>query len=355
MIYGLACEWKNAIWVLSSAERKLMKIPLFSLKDMKSRLGCWSGEKQEICLSRTLLYRHAWDAVREILLHEMAHQFTEQVLGVFDETPHGPCFQKACRHLRANPKATESGPFLSEKGIGRETAPDDRIRIRVKKLMALAESKNRHEAEAAMLKAQALVRKYNLSLLAEGRDRDFISLFLGRPRLRHYREEYLLASIIQDFYFVQGVWISAYVLEKSKMGRVLEISGASQNVRMAEYVYAFVKHFIDVQWQAYNAGKNLNRFRKTDFAAGILEGFRITLKRSETRCPERTERFALVEIDDPQLKQYLAYKYPRTVTLRKDASGHDRGVFEDGRRIGRTLVLHKGISERKVSRKRIAG
>ncbi len=58
------------------------------------------------CLSRNVVLNHSWDAVREILLHEMAHQFAEQVLGASNEPPHGPKFKRACYLLRANPSAS---------------------------------------------------------------------------------------------------------------------------------------------------------------------------------------------------------------------------------------------------------
>ena len=355
ILHGLSCEWENAIWVLSPTDRHLMKKPLFSLKDMKTRLGYWSGKKREICLGRRLVYRHSWDVVREILLHEIAHQFTEQVLGISDAPPHGPCFQKACRYLGTHPNAIGCYPYLKEDGMDRRADPTDRILIRIKKLMALAESKNRYEAEAAMLKAHELIQKYNIELLSENRDRNFISVFLGEPKLRHHREEYHLANILQDFYFVEGVWISAYVLSKGKMGRVLEISGTCKNIRMADYVFEFVNHFIDAQWRSYNQEKGLNRYRKTDFAVGIMEGFRSKLEDNEKTRKTGTKEFALVKIEDPLLKKYIDHKYPRTVNAKKSASSHDKSVFEDGRRIGRTLVLHQGISDKKVSRKRIAG
>ena len=103
ILQGIACEWEAAIWVLSPTHRQLMKKPLFRLKDLRYTWAYWSEEKREICLSRRLVFNHPWDAVREVLLHEMAHQLTQQVLKDGNETPHGPTFQKACYLLRANP------------------------------------------------------------------------------------------------------------------------------------------------------------------------------------------------------------------------------------------------------------
>ncbi len=351
ILHGLACEWENALWVLNPAHRAALKKPLFSIGEMKGQLGSWTSQKQEICLSRKLVYHHAWRTVRETLLHEMAHQFADQVLGAGDERAHGPAFYEACFLLRANPRAAAEYDALEDPGNDLFRTESDRIMLRVKKLLALAQSKNRHEAEAAMLKAHQLIKKYNIDLLASEQKRNFSSIFLGAPALRHFREKYHLAHLIQDFYFVQGIWVSAYVVAKGKMGRVLEISGTSGNIQIASYVYDFVSHFVDRRWQQYNHAGKLNRHRKTDFAIGIIEGFRARLESESGSHKLRPDRHALVKVEDPLLTDYMRYRYPRTVSFGRGASSHDPAVFEDGRRIGRKLVLYKGISEKSYSTK----
>ena len=98
--------------------------------------------------------------------------------------------------------------------------------VRIHKLMALAESSNANEAHAAMRKAHELIARHNVNLIAQGVVQEYQSIFLGTPRLRHFRESYHLAHLLQDFYFVQCMWIQAWVLANGKMGRVLEISGS---------------------------------------------------------------------------------------------------------------------------------
>ena len=161
ILHGLSCEWDNALWTLKPSHRDNIKKPLFSLRDMNGKWGYWSGEKNQICLSRNLVLDHPWDAVREILLHEMAHQLAEQVLGAHDEPPHGQKFKHACFLLRANPKASDNFRPLDERISKDSPNSEDRILVRVRKLMALAQSKNQHEAEAAMIKAHELIKKYN--------------------------------------------------------------------------------------------------------------------------------------------------------------------------------------------------
>ncbi|MGA1824728.1 MAG: SprT-like domain-containing protein [bacterium] len=350
ILHGLACEWENFLLILDPPQKEFMYTPLFSLRDMDDRWGCWLRDRREISLSRHLVLNHSWDAVREVLLHEMSHQYADEVLGANGERPHGPIFVKACRLLRANPKT--SGDFIPlDKRISSVTErSEDKLLRRIKKLMALAESQNKHEAEAAMAKAQELLLKYNQDIVTENRERDFISVFLGKPALRHSRKEYVLATLLQDFYFIKGIWMPSYVLTKGKMGTVLEISGTFQNVKTASYVFDFVTHFIHSQWTVYNKHKGYNQHRKTDFAVGILEGFRHTLCAQKEEKKGSLKSRALVKIQDPLLIQYFNHKYPHTSKFRRKLCTVDKNVIKDGMSIGKRLVIYKGIGEKKENK-----
>jgi hypothetical protein len=345
ILHGLSCEWERAIWVLPSRQASEMRLPLFRLQGWKDRWGTWSGSNREITLSLDLVLNHSWDAVREVLLHEMAHQFTEEVLLGGDESPHGPAFHKACLLLRANPRASGKYPPLDERAFRADggSPPRDRILRKIRKLLALAASGNRHEADSAMAKAHEFMAKYNLELL-EGpeKDRDFDSVFVGRPALRHLSGDYALAHLLQDFYFVRGIWVPAYVPEKKKMGRVLEVSGTIPNLRIAAYVHEFVSRFIHAQWTEYRSGKDLKSRRLTDFASGIIAGFRSKL---QNRSPRLTAiSGAVVKIEDPLLRKYFRHRYPHTSKVARGGSRTDRSVWQDGVRAGRTLVIFQGIT-----------
>jgi len=346
ILHGLVCEWENATCLLKTPFRRKFHKPLFSLRDMKSRWAYWSGEKNEICLSRNLVLNHTWNAVREILHHEMAHQFAEQVLGSDGEPPHGPKFQKACDLLRANPRASGNYRPLDERMSGDSPNPEDKMLVRVKKLMALAQSRNQHEAEAAMAKAHELIAKHNVALLSQDNDRSFYSIFVGRPALRHFREDYHLSNLLQEYYFVYGIWVPTYVLEKAKMGRVLEISGTEQNVKIASYVYDFIKRFIDSQWEEYNKKKALNRYRKTDFALGVIEGFRSKLRLQTQTNLKLDNTYELIKAMDPLLQEHVRYKYPHTAAVRGRDLRNDKNIIQDGIEVGKDLIIYKGISKR---------
>ena len=346
ILQGLSFEWEAALYILSSEQKKNFKKPLFTLKPMKSRLGYWSFEKKEICLSQYFVLNHPWDAIREILLHEMAHQFTDQVFRAHNEPPHGLMFQKACHLLRANPKASGHYKSLYERLLSESLETDDKIMLRIKKLMALSESSNQHEAEAAMSKAHELISKYNIRLLEQNINRNFESVFIGSPLLRHPREEYFIANLLQDFYFVQGIWVSAYVVQKNKMGRVLEISGTVHNIKIASYVYDFIKQYIHSKWNDYNKDSSLNRYRKSDFSVGIIEGFRLKLESQQKKNKNHVDDTYPVKVEDPLLAKYFSHRYPYVHRFKKNTSGHHANIFNDGKKVGKKMVIYKGIHEK---------
>ena len=225
ILQGLSAEWESATWLLPDELRRSLKNPLFRLADNTACLGSWDSSKREISINRQLAAKGRWDDVKEVLLHEMAHQVAHEALQAAAETAHGEGFRSACRMLRANPAASgEHLPLRERLRRGEQLGTEDRIVVRIQKLMALAESSNPNEAHAAMRKAHEMISRHNVQLIDKGIKQTYVSIFLGTPKLRHFREAYQLAHLLQAFYFVQGIWIQAWVMEKSRMGRVLEIS-----------------------------------------------------------------------------------------------------------------------------------
>ncbi len=343
ILKGLSHEWDAALWRLGERERPKMKKPIFSLKDLTSRHGYWSADRGEICLSRTLVMNHSWDSVVEVLKHEMAHQFADQCLHARYEADHGPSFLSACRILRANPRASGKYPALDEQVFNERQYIGDKRLMRIKKLMALAESRNQNEAEAAMAKAHELIAKYNLELIEQNQSRTFYSVFLGKPKLRHARDAYQLGGLICDFYGVEGIWAGAFVIDKGEMGSVLEISGTLTNIQIAAYAHDFVINFINSKWKDHNGSKNLGMRRKTDFACSTIKGFRSKMAGGIKLKDPAGPSTALMKIDDPMLTGYFRFRYPRISKFYRNQISQDRQTFDAGVDMGKSLVISKGI------------
>jgi hypothetical protein len=63
ILHGLSCEWENALETLNPPDKEKLRKPLFGLRDMKDKWGYWSGEANEISLSRDLVLNHPWDTM----------------------------------------------------------------------------------------------------------------------------------------------------------------------------------------------------------------------------------------------------------------------------------------------------
>jgi hypothetical protein len=347
MLHGLSLEWDIAMWHLEPAVREQVRKPAFSFRDMARRLGTWSLNRREISLSRQFVLTHPWAAVRDVLHHEMAHQIADEAFGAKDETAHGPLFKEACRRLRIDSAATANYLGLTDSPIGEQDRCEDRVLVRIRKLLALAKSQNPHEADAAMLKAHELIAKYHVDLLLLETKRSFVSRLVSTPELRHTREKYQLSSLLQEFYFVQGIWVPVYVIEKGKMGRALELSGTARDVDLAAYVYDFVIGYIDRQWRIYSCDNSRKPLQKTDFAIGILAGFRGKLNSQKKHLIRTESSYALIERADPHLATYMAHKHPRTRRVHHKPMMQDSKVLTDGIEIGRKLVVFRGIAQKK--------
>ena len=127
------------------------------------------------------------------------------------------------------------------------------------------------------------------------------------------------------------------------MGRVLEISGTGQNVRIASYINDFIRHFISSQWVQYNRKRCLNRFRRTDFAVGVIQGFRSKLNQETLKIIEAEDNQSLMKIHNAELEEHIHYKYPRISRIKGRALKNNKSVLKDGISLGKELVVYKGI------------
>ena len=134
ILYGLACEYEAAAGWLPAELGRALRPPLFVIREMASRWGYWSRERREIGLSRRLVTAHPWDSIREVLLHEVAHQLADEVLDGARQSPHGPAFRRACELLRASPEASGDFPLLRERVASAPGTPRDRVMRRIGKL-----------------------------------------------------------------------------------------------------------------------------------------------------------------------------------------------------------------------------
>src|SRR5690606_10012691 len=266
------------------------------------------------------LLSHRWDDVLDTLKHEMAHQYVDEVLGG-DVRPHGPQFARACALLGIRPDAT-----------GNPRAGDDpaaKVLKRVQKLLALATSANRHEAEAAMAAANTLLLRYNLELPQGGPPRDYEARRLGPSAAAISLEAKLVSAILSEFFFVECIWVSPYNARRVRHERVLEVLGTPEHLETAAYPHDFRHAAAKRLW--YQARPDLGHpaNRRRECGAGVLTGFREEL-RGERR---RNEQQGLVWLGDADLDRFLRDPHPYIRSM-GSAAVHRGRAHEAGRAAG---------------------
>jgi hypothetical protein len=312
-------------WELSS--------PAFHLSDVPSRLGRWVGESRLIELSRALLLEHGWCVLVEVLKHEMAHQYVDEVLGAPDDRSHGPAFRKVCEERGFDARAA-GVPSLKE-------VPDERARIieRIAKLLALAESPNEHEAQAAMGAAQRLMLKYNVDAISSGVSQSYTYRQLGEPTGRVSESARLLAALLGQYFFVEVIWVPVWRPLEGKRGTLLEVCGSLENVELAEYTYAFLVHTAERLWREQKRARGIRSDAgRQSFLAGVMSGFRDKLA-LERKKPENQ---GLVWSGDPALGRFFRQRHP-SIRHTRHRSRIGSSAYADGQAAGRDIVLHRGM------------
>lgn len=323
--------------------REVLRRPVFRLSETRAQLGQWNGSVRSLELSRPLVLEHPWTVVVEVLKHEVAHQFVDEVMRV-DEPPHGPTFQRVCAQLgiAGHARAELPPPPVVE------DAPENRVVQRIRKLLALAESPNQHEAEAAATAARKLMLRFNIEVEREAPEpaaKRYGFRHLGRPSGRILEHDRRLALILTTYFFVDGLWVPVYRPLEGKRGSVLEICGLEPNLAMAEHVHTFLSETALRLWAEYRrtAERTSNRDRQA-FLAGVMSGFEAKLAAQNSQFQEQ----GLVWVPGPELGAYFKRRYPRTQTVRRGGASRN-AAYARGEEAGGDIVLSKPVESRGTS------
>lgn len=336
VLRALASTWAN---VNATFFKRSLRVPAFELTTGTPQLGIWRSRSRTISLDRDFILRQPWGVVVELLKHEMAHQFAHEVLGAIDETAHGRAFREVCaRHgFDASASGVPTAP-------GAPTDREDRVMRRVQKLLALAGSVNRNEAESAMNAAQKLMLEHNLGTPPAG----YVFRHLGTPTRRVQAFTRDLANLLGKHFFVDCIWVGVYDVRQASDGTLLEIVGTPGNVEMAAYVYDYVLSAVETLWIDHKRARGVAADRdRRIFLSGAIRGFEEKLAMQEKACAET----GMVWIGDPGVQKFLRTRHPhiRTTTF----SVRTGDAYAEGKAKGRELVLHRPIAAEPAARGRL--
>ena len=332
LVRALSAAWGD---LNASYFRRKLKPPAIELSDATSRLGQWDPSTRVLSISRALATTSSWGVTLEVLKHEMAHQYVHEGLGLIEETAHGPAFRDTCKRLGIDASATG----MPSETSGEASSADAKILERIARLLALAESTNMHEAEAAMSAAQRLMLKYNIDAAKGGAARGYGFRHLGAPTGRVSESERILGNLLGEHFFVEVIWVPVYRPLDGKRGHVLEICGTTANLEMAAYVHSFLIHTAASLWRSHRRERGIrgNRDRRT-YVAGVMAGFRDKLLEEKRLNQER----GLVWVRDADLHGFYRRRHPHIQHTRYAGNARTEAHAE-GRAAGRRIELHRPV------------
>jgi hypothetical protein len=361
-VLGLRWEYGRALPKAPEIiRRRISARPNIMLSDI-GKLGIANPETWTIQLKSTFAATHRFDAVRDVFLHEVAHLWASIYPESERETSHGPIFRSMCELLGADPHATnKNNPWFSPECKSLNDSPDlqDQLRVKVRKLLSLAQSPYPEEARLAASKASELIARHNLTLIEEGRERGFISRFMCEPAKRHPRHLIVVANILHRFFFVEIVWVPTWVVSKGCAGSVPEMSGSPHDLEFASYVFDFIQRTIRAQWDQARDRHGFSGRESRQFALGVANGFyskleddrralseRLQAERTAARAGARSERnyvcTDLVNMTDPKLSDFVKRRYGKIRSIGRPNRARKSSYYV-GRTVGRNMVLHRGI------------
>jgi hypothetical protein len=311
--------------------------PLLAVVDSATRLGQWTRASRRLELQRQLVLERPWPEVLAVLEHEMAHQFVDEVLGIHDETAHGPRFQRVCEERGIDARAG-GAPIVRGDATDATAAATQRTIDRIRKLLALAGSPNQHEAEAAMKRAHELMLRHNIEQVPV--KREFEVRHLGEPFRRANTVETQIVCLLAELFFVEAITIPVYLPRSGVRAQTYEIAGTPANLEMACHVYAFLLATTERLWRDNRRDARIRNGRdRVPYQIGVIRGFR------EKLLGERVQlrSVGLVWVGDPGLDQFHRRRHPRVVT-RRHAAVRNGEAHRAGHEAGREVVLHKPVT-----------
>lgn len=331
-----------------------LAVPIMEISTSSANWGSWHPAGKTIKISDRLIQLHAWDVVINILKHEMAHQVVSELFRSHDA--HGSLFDQACDLLGVPGEfrgASGDLPRMILDARERATAsPHRNLLLKIEKLLALAESGNKHEALLAMEKANYLIAKYNIRRIEQSQEACYECLIINHKSRRIENYQRKICSILVNHFFVKIILADLFDAEQCCTHKTIEILGTSENVLIANYVYCFLLAQMDSLWRQFQRSHQTTGRQKRSYCLGVLEGFAGKLAgQKQQNFPGENLAAAIpdnlsVQVcsNDQGLIRFMEERHPRLSRKKFSSARVYLKEYEAGCHDGGNLTLSKGIT-----------
>lgn len=208
---------------------------------------------------------------------------------------------------------------------------DKSVIEKIKKLMDIANSNSKNEAEIALLKMQELITKYNIDMQSL-EDIEYEESEIKTIK-RCNIELLLILNILSDYYFVVPYCIKKRVYKK------IFFYGRKENIEISKYVFIFLYRTFNKLWSEYR--KNKKGSSKKSYMYGLYISLNNTLKSQKDDIKKTGLIVINKKINDKKKEIQIKGKGTRVSIL---ANGDFENGIHDGKNIKiRTPLKNKNI------------
>lgn len=299
----------------------------------KSMLGYFDSNFYELGFHECLMHSSRAQ-LHHIIRHELAHYVTFINYGETVQS-HGAEFRAFCQQMGWGEDVYKATICL-DNGLNVSDIEESSVFRKVQKLMALANSSNKNEAEQAMIKSQQLLLKHNIETKYIGGENEE-KLFLKRimKQKKENAKMRAIAKILETF-FVNIVY------NRAGGFIYLEILGSEVNLEIAEYVASVLHHELDKLWKQAQQQANLKGMvAKNSFFLGLAKGY--CNKIQALKREYNSDVAQALMVIEKQLVDAKALVYPRLSSSRSHAN-YCQESSALGEQMGRQLNINPGIN-----------
>lgn len=306
----------------------------FVVFEGSKRVGYFDSSLFEIGVNKSILLESE-TVIKDLLRHELAHMMVFLKFKETPELPHGKVFREVCRSFGWGAEVY-SATFNFNNVTSSYSDREERLISQVKKLLSLAQSHSGPESEAAALKANELLLKYNLKFIEEDSTEEPIFMARVMSGKRVTALQRAIMKILKTFYV-------SVIYNYGSEGYFVEVIGRRSSVELATYVCEFLQREMEALWKL--AKKELPHLKgvrsRNSFFSGVAAGYVQKIEQQQKgNCAEKSliRLRQLCELE-------LAKVYPKLSHTRHHLSPSCGESHAQGQKAGTNLTIRPGLSQ----------
>lgn len=215
---------------------------------------------------------------------------------------------------------------------------DTSVILKIKKLLALGESSNEHEAKLAMLKAQELLAKHKISL-KEMNEYQEVNVVEGKTNVTFTKAKWKgrLAKVIADNF-------GCYYFFRTRRNNTVMFIGKDEDVTVCriviEYAIDSINSVVKRLRYEYRRDGYSTKGLENDYALGFIKG----LENAFEKQKQENQEWGLILVKDKEVTDaYEKKEFTRKISINSKFQGFDE-VYSQGIKDGEKFSISNKIA-----------